>query len=100
MTVTAFITLLTIFATITGVVVEGVKKILDTSETAYNANIIACIVGGVVGIGGSAAYYAVSSIPFTASNIVFMFLMGIASAIGAMIGYDKIIQTITQIKSK
>ena len=58
------------------------------------------LVGGVVGIGGSAAYYAVSSIPFTASNIVFMFLMGIASAIGAMIGYDKIIQTITQIKSK
>lgn len=100
MTVTAFITLLAIFSTITGVIVEGIKKILDAAGTKYEANIVACIAGGVVGVAGSAVYYAISGIPFDAGNIVFMAVMGIASAIGSMVGYDKVIQTIEQIKNK
>ena len=39
-------------------------------------------------------------VPFSATNIICMVLMGVATAVGAMVGYDKVIQTIKQIVSK
>ena len=98
MTVVAFITLLTIFSTVTGFVVEGVKKLFEALNVKYESNVIACAVGGVVGIGGSVAYYVVEGIAFSTGNIALMIVMGVASALGAMIGYDKIIQTVEQFK--
>lgn len=80
--------------------VEAVKKILDTAKVKYAANIVALITACVVGIGGTAAYYAITSIPFNATNIVCMVLMGVASAAGSMIGYDKVKQAIEQIAAK
>ena len=98
MTVTLFISLVTVFATATGLITEAVKKVLDGKGVQYASNIVACIVAAIVGIGGTAAYYALASIPFTGSNIVAMILMGVAVAVGSMVGYDKVIQAIKQIK--
>ena len=53
---------------------------------------IACIVG----IGGTAIYYVLAGVAFTSVNVICMILMGLATAIGAMVGYDKVIQTIKQ----
>lgn len=100
MTISLFITLLTIFATVTGLTTEAVKKILDSNRVAYSANIVASIIAAIVGIGGTAAYYAIVHIPFTAANVVCMILMGLAVAVGSMIGYDKVTQAIQQISKK
>lgn len=100
MTVSMFVTLLTAFAAITGLCVEGVKKILDEIGKTYISNLLACIVGGIVGIGGTAAYYAIAGIAFTGVNIICMVLMGVSTAVGAMVGYDKLIQTIQQFRTK
>lgn len=100
MTVATFVTLLACFSTITGLVVEAIKKILDELKKTYSANILACIVACIVGISGTGVYYVFMTIPFTAINIICMIMMGMASAIGAMIGYDKVIQTIGQFKNK
>ncbi len=100
MTVALFISLVTVFATVTGLATEAIKKILDGKGIKYASNIVACIVAAIVGIGGTAAYYAICGIPWTAANIVCMILMGFAVAVGSMVGYDKVTQAIKQIASK
>lgn len=100
MTVALFISLVTVFATATGLITEAVKKILDNKGITYAANIIACIVAAIVGVGGTAAYYALIGLPFNAPNVVCMILMGIAVAVGSMVGYDKVTQAIQQVTKK
>lgn len=100
MTVAMFITLLTAFSAVTGLVVEAIKKMLDEKKVNYACNVLAFIVACIVGIGGTAVYYALASIAFTGINIICMLLMGVAVAVGSMVGYDKIIQTIKQFKSE
>lgn len=100
MNVTMFITLLATFSSVTCLCVEGVKKILDELKVKYASNIVACIVGCIVGVGGTAAYYALNSIVFTHVNITAMLMMGLAVSLGSMVGYDKIVQAIEQFKNK
>jgi uncharacterized protein YacL len=95
-TVSTFIILLTAMSTLTGFAVEGAKKILDEQNQTYSTNLLACIVGVIVGILGSGAYYILTEIPFTAQNIVCMVLIGVMAALGSMVGYDKIIQLVEQ----
>lgn len=98
MNITLFITLLTMFSAITGVITEGCKKLLDGTKISYSSNILAFIVACIVGGGGTGVYYILSSIEFNLINIVCIVLMGLATSIGAMVGYDKVIQTIAQLK--
>lgn len=100
MTVSLFVTLLTAFSLISSICTEGVKKILDSINVKYSSNILVCIVACVIGIGGTGVYYSFASIPFTAINVICMVLMGLASSMGAMVGYDKVVQTIKQIMEK
>lgn len=100
MNITLFIALLTMFSAITGIATEGCKKILDESSMSYSSNILAFIVACVVGIGGTGVYYVLNSIEFNVVNIICMVLMGMATSVGAMVGYDKVIQTIAQLKNK
>lgn len=98
MNTTLFITLLTIFSTITSICTEGCKKILNEVKIAYSSNVLAFVIACIVGIGGTGIYYIIDSIEFNTINIVFMCLMGLATSFGAMVGYDKVVQTIKQLK--
>lgn len=98
MTVSLFIMLLTVFSVVTGIVTEGAKKLLAETSFKCPNNILAFIISCIVGIGGTAVYYVLGSIPFTTVNVVCMLLMGLATSMGAMVGYDKVIQTIEQMK--
>lgn len=100
MTVAVFISLLPLFSTVTGLCVEGLKKILDEKKIKYSTNLVACIVSVVIGIGGTATFYILNNTPFTLANIVCMIVMGVATALCAMVGYDKVVQTISQFKTK
>lgn len=100
MNVSIFITILTILSSVTCLCVEGAKKVLDELNVKYAKNIVACIIGCVVGIGGSSVYYVVNGISFTSINIVAMLMMGLAVSLGSMIGYDKVTQAIEQFKNK
>ena len=97
MTVTVFLVLLTAFATVTALVTEAVKKFLDGLGVRYASNIVVLAIALVVGCGGTAVYYVNFQVPFTALNSVYLALMGIANWIGAMVGYDKVKQAVTQI---
>lgn len=98
MTTTLFVALLIFFSAITGLCVECCKKILDGLNVTYASNLVAFIIACIVGVFGTGVYYIANSIEFNVVNIVYMALMGIATSVGSMVGYDKVIQTIRQLK--
>ena len=95
-----FVTLLTIFSTVTSLCTEACKKMLDEIKVPYASNILAFIIASVVGVGGTAIYYVIASIDFNAINITCMILMGLVTAVAATVGYDKVVQTISQVKNR
>ena len=99
MTLTIFMTLLIILAVCVSLITEAVKKFLDDAGAKYSANIVVLIVALLVGAGGTALMYLFMGIAFTPPNIVCMVLMAVAVWVGAMVGYDKVIQMMEQLKN-
>ena len=95
MTTSTFLFLLTAFSTITGLVVECIKKLV-TDKANISWNITALIVALIVGGCGCTVYYQLNGIPFTTNNIIYAALMGLASAIVSMVGFDKFTQSLRQ----
>ena len=98
MTVPMFLALLFGFSVITGLIVEAVKKFVNDKEN-ISYNLIALITAMIVGVTGCAIYYQFTSVPYTMNNFICMILMGLASALVSMVGYDKVSQAISQITS-
>ena len=99
MTTTTFLMLLSAFSVLSGLVTEGIKKLIsDKANMSYN--IIALIVSLVVGGVGCAIYYQLNAIPFDINNVIYMILMGLASGLCSMVSYDKLKQCIEQISGK
>lgn len=90
---------LLISSTLTGLVTEAVKKILAESNKSYRANtlagIIALIVSALIGVG----YVLLMAIPFTTQIIIYIVALVLMSWLCAMVGYDKVIQAISQFKT-
>ena len=99
MTTTTFLMLLSSFSVLSGLVTEGIKKLIS-DKTNMSYNIIALVVALVIGGAGSAVYYQLNAIPFNLNNIIYLVLMGLASGLCSMVGFDKIKQAIEQITSK
>ncbi len=100
MTATIFLVLLTVCATVTSLLTEGVKEFLDNAKVTYASNVLVLVVAMMVGCGATALYYVNYNVPFTALNSVYLALMGVANWLGAMLGYDKVRQLIAQIGVK
>lgn len=100
MTLALFLELLIGFAVITSLFTQAVKTLLDGAKKTYSSNVVTLITGLIVGVVGTAIMYQLTGISFTINNIICIFLMGIADSLGAMVGYDKVIQAIKQIGSK
>lgn len=83
---------------ITSLTTEAVKKILVEKKKTYYANtlagIVSIIVSMIVGIG----YLLTAHIGFNAEIAVYLFALMAGSWLCAMLGYDKVIQTISQFK--
>lgn len=94
MTIELFIYLFTIGSAVSGLVTQAVKKAFP----AVPSNILALVDAFAVGTAGTLSAYIFLDIPFTAQNVISAFLMGACLWIGSMLGYDKIIQTINQLR--
>ena len=99
MTLTLFMILFAIFAVIVSLITEAVKSLFDKLEVDYSSNVVVLIVAIMVGAGGTAIVYIFMGIPFILTNILCMPLMALAVWVGAMVGYDKVLQMIEQIKT-
>lgn len=99
MNTTMFLILLSAFSVISSLVTEGIKNLAtDRVNLSYNLTvlIIALIVGGC----GTAVYYQLNAIPFTVNNIIYIVLMGLASGLCSMVGFDKVKQAVEQFINK
>lgn len=99
MTFEIFIVLLAVFSAFTSLFTQAVKLYLESLEVDYASNLIALGTSVFVGSVGTACAYIFMDIPWTAINIVCLFLMILANWLVAMLGYDKVMQAITQIKA-
>ena len=81
----------------TGLVTEGVKKILTEHNISYRPNTLAGIVAVILSLGVSVGYVIVSGITFTPTLVVYVIALIALSWLCSMVGYDKVVQTLGQI---
>ena len=99
MDVKMFLIMLSSFSVISSLVTECIKNVA-TDKVNLSYNIVAIITALIVGGGGTAIYYQLNTISFTVNNIIYMVLMGLASGLVSMVGFDKVKQAIEQLISK
>ncbi len=72
MTVTLFVTILTVGAMLSGLLTEAIKKAYSNEKKDYSANAIALINAVVVGGGGTAVTYMLLGVSWEVNNIICM----------------------------
>ena len=99
MTVETFLTLLLACSVVTSLVTEAVKKLLDSIHVKYVTNVVVLFVSIIVG-GAIAGIYCTMVETVLFNNLfIFISVVIVANWLVAMLGYDKIVQTITQFKT-
>ena len=88
-----------ITSTLTGLATEAVKKLLAEHSKNYYANTQAGIVSVILSVAIGIGYMMLSSISFTSQTIVYLIALVFISWLCAMVGYDKVIQAISQFKT-
>jgi undecaprenyl pyrophosphate phosphatase UppP len=96
MSTVSFLFLLSFFATLTGLVVEAIKKIMKDKDNRSD-NLIALVTALIIGFIGTLLYYYFNNVTFEMKHLVFAILMGFASGLVAMNGYDKVKAMIEQL---
>lgn len=92
------VALVTAMAIATSLLTQLLKSILDACKKQYASNVIVAVVSVFVGGCGTALYYVNHQIPFNALTSVYLAIMCLLNCAGAMVGYDKVKQAITQIR--
>ena len=93
-----FLLLLVVVSAFTGLFTEAVKKVLDDCKVRYASNFLAGIVAAVLAVGVSAGYVIMTESHINAQLIVYLIALLLLSWLAAMVGYDKVIQAISQLR--
>lgn len=100
MTFDKFLILLAIASVVTSLLTEAIKIFLDSLKIKYASNIVVLVVSVLVGGLGTVAYYLLCDLSWTATDVIYIVLMVVANWLCSMLGYDKVMQAITQLKNK
>lgn len=100
MTVQMALFMLLVVATMTGLVTEGVKKMLQDGEISYKPNLLAGGVAVALSVAVGGAYMVLTETMLNAQMVVYLIALVFLSWLSAMVGYDKVIQTISQLKKQ
>lgn len=100
MTIELFLILLSILSVVTSLITEGVKKLFDSLNVKYVSNVVVLCVSIIIGGIGTTVFYLWNDFAFTTLNIICIFLMVCANWLCAMLGYDKVMQALEQIKNR
>lgn len=96
-----FLSLLMACSVMTSLTTEAVKKLLDEKGKKYSSNVIASVLAVLFAVGISAAYIVMTDMALTPKIAIYVVALVLLSFLCATLGYDKVVQTITQInKSK
>ena len=96
---TFFLSLMVVSA-LTSLTTEGIKKILTEHNKTFPPNSLSGIVAAVLSAAISIGYCVVTGTGFTSQSVVYALALIFLSWLCAMVGYDKVSQTITQMKNK
>lgn len=90
-TMDIFLAGLMIVSTLTGLVTQAIKKIMDERNAAYRSNTIAGIVAAVLSAIVGVGYVLFSGMTFSTQIIVCIVALVFMGWLCAMVGYDKVI---------
>lgn len=93
-----FLLILLIVSTLTGLVTEAVKKWLQERNKNYYANALAGYVAVVMSIAVGVAYIILAQASLNAQMAVYLIALVFLSWLSAMVGYDKVVQAISQFR--
>ena len=88
-----------ITSTMTGLATEAIKKILSEYNKSYYANTLAGIVSVILSVAIGVGYMTLSNVSFTSQTIIYLVALVFISWLCAMVGYDKVVQAISQFKT-
>lgn len=94
MTIELFIYLFTVGSAISSLITQATKKAFKDIPS----NILALADAVFVGFAGTICTCIILDIPIDTKNVVSALLMGVCIWVGSMLGYDKVIQTINQLR--
>lgn len=97
MTWKVFLTLLLVISTLTSLVVEALKKFIG-EDKKYSSNLLAGIVAIVLSVVIGICYCIFFEIAFSSQIIIYIIALVLFSWLCSMLGYDKVIQSLTQLK--
>ena len=100
MTLEIFLMMLLVVSTLTGLVTEALKIWLDEHKKAYCSNTLAGYVAVVLSIGVDGAYVIMTEAAMNEKMAVCLIALTLLSWLSAMVGYDKVMQAIAQIRGK
>ena len=93
-----FATALVMVSVITSLMTEAIKKLLDEAGKEYKPNILAVIISAIVSVMTIVGYVLYTGMAFTVQVAVVGVALIVLSFLCATVGYDKVMQTIAQIK--
>lgn len=90
---------LLIASTLTSLATEALKKLFAEHNKTVPSNTLAGVVSLVLSVAIGAGYVVMTGTPFTAQVIMCIIGLVFMSWLCAMVGYDKVIQAISQFKT-
>lgn len=100
MTLEVFLTGLLLVSILTGLVTEAIKRICEEQNKKYYSNTLAGVVAVVLAVLVDIGYTVLNHMTFDTAWAVYLIALIGLSWLCAMVGYDKVIQALTQIRSK
>lgn len=100
MTIETFLMVLLIVSTLTGLFTEALKKCFDGCKRKYYSNLLAGATAVVLSLAIGIAYIVLEGLAWSDKMAVYLIALVFLSWLSAMVGYDKVMQAISQIKSK
>ena len=94
-----FMLMLFAVSVMNGLFTEAVKKILKEKKVNYSANTITGCIAIVLSIAVGVCYVIMTGAVVNAQLIIWLVALVLLSWLTAMVGYDKVMQAITQIKT-
>lgn len=85
---------------VTGLTVEGIKKLLEGTNRSVSSNLLAAIVSVIISIVASVAYAVITHIAFSAVLVLEIIELAFLSFLVSTIGYDKVMQMLRQFALK
>ena len=95
-----FLLMLLIVSTLTGLATEAIKIWLEERNKTYYANALAGYVAVAISVLAGAGYIIMTEIAFNLQIAIILIALIFLSWLSAMVGYDKVIQAISQFKTE